>query len=271
MKSIAKCRYLLLLVAALMMFSKGQAEEQSCAAPRAMTNSVGMKFVWIQPGAFVMGSPADEPRRNDDEVQHEVTLTNGFYMAVTEVTQREWRRVMGTNPSHFQDCGDDCPVEFVSWIDCEGFIQRLNRVEGCDKYRLPTEAEWEYACRASSKGAFANGSITETGCGHDPSLDAIGWYCGNSGKKPHPVGKKEPNALGLYDMHGNMWEWCQDWYGAYPSVHLTDPTGPPSGTSRVLRGGGWHEDAADCRSAVRVGRPPEGRAGTIGFRVVRAP
>ena len=238
---------------------------------RTFTNSIGMKFVLIPTGSFMMGSPPDEPGRGDDERQHRVTLTKGFYMGVTEVTQRQWRQIMGNNPSHFQDCGADCPVEFVSWNDCQEFVQRLNQSEVGNRYRLPTEAEWEYACRAGSITGFANGSITQTGCGHDANLDVMGWYCGNSGKKPHPVAQRKPNAFGLYDMHGNIWEWCQDWYGIYPSGHVSNPTGPSSGSCRVLRGGGWHEDVEGCRSAIRVGRSPGSRAGTIGFRLARTP
>jgi len=237
----------------------------------SFTNSIGMNFVYIPPGIFIMGSPQSEKARREDEHAHLVELTRAFYCQITEVTQRQWLAVMGNNPSHFQDCGDDCPVEFVSWNDCQEFIEQLNHRQGSNTYRLPTEAEWEYACRAGSQTAFANGDITETGCGYGPHLDAIGWYCGNAGKKPHPVAQRLPNAFGLYDMHGNMWEWCQDWYGTYPKGHVTDPMGPPSGSGRVLRGGGWHEDAGDCRSATRVGRLPESKAGTIGFRVVRSP
>ncbi|MDY6988014.1 MAG: formylglycine-generating enzyme family protein [Thermodesulfobacteriota bacterium] len=235
----------------------------------SFTNSIGMTFVPIPPGTFVMGSPQNEKGRRENEHEHLVTLTRAFYCQVTEVTQGQWLEVMGNSPSHFQDCGDDCPVEFVSWNDCQEFIMELNRREGGNKYRLPAEAEWEYACRAGSQRAFATGRILETGCGHVPYLDAVGWYCGNSGKRPHPAARKSPNAFGLYDMHGNMWEWCEDWYGIYPSGHVTDPTGPPSGSGRVLRGGGWHEDAEDCRSAIRVGRSPESKAGTLGFRLVR--
>jgi formylglycine-generating enzyme required for sulfatase activity len=236
---------------------------------RTFTNSIGMKFVLIPAGAFMMGSPPDEPGRGDDERQHQVTLTKAFYMGVTEVTQEQWRQIMGNNPSHFQDCGAHCPVEFVSWNDCQEFVQRLNQREGDNNYRLPTEAEWEYACRAGSITAFANGSITETGCGHDPNLDVMGWYCGNSGKEPHPVAQRKSNALGLYDMHGNIWEWCQDWYGPYPSGDAIDPTGPSSGSDRIIRGGGWHEDVEGCRSALRVGRAPASKAGTLGFRLAR--
>ena len=238
---------------------------------RTFTNSIGMKFVLIPAGSFMMGSPPDESGRGDDERQHRVTLTKGFYMGVTEVTQRQWRQIMGNNLSHFQDCGAECPVEFVSWNDCQEFVQRLNQSEVGNRYRLPTEAEWEYACRAGSITGFANGSITQTGCGHDANLDVMGWYCGNSGKKPHPVAQRKPNAFGLYDMHGNIWEWCQDCYGIYPSGHVSNPTGPSSGSYRVLRGGGWHEDVEGCRSAIRVGRSPASRAGTIGFRLARTP
>ncbi|MDY6838653.1 MAG: formylglycine-generating enzyme family protein [Thermodesulfobacteriota bacterium] len=263
--------WILLLVMFAAMACERRLAGSSIEHEAPFTNSMGMTFVSIPPGTFVMGSPEDETGRHDDEHQCVVTLTKGFYCQTTEVTQGQWFEVMGNNPSHFQDCGDNCPVEFVSWNDCQEFIKQLNGLEGGNKYRLPTEAEWEYACRAGSQRAFAFGNIMETGCGHDPHLDAVGWYCGNSGKKPHPVARKRPNAFGLYDMHGNMWEWCQDWYDSYPSGPVTDPRGPPSGSGRVLRGGGWHEDAEDCRSAIRVGRFPESKAGTLGFRLVRTP
>jgi len=236
---------------------------------KTFTNSIGMNFVLIPAGSFMMGSPPDEPGRGDDERQHRVTLTKAFYMGVTEVTQRQWQQIMGKNPSHFQDCGADCPVESVSWNDCQQFVQRLNQLEGGHRYRLPTEAEWEYACRAGNITAFANGSITETGCSYDANLDVMGWYHGNSGKQPHPVAQRKSNAFGLYDMHGNIWEWCQDWYGIYPSGHVSDPTGPLSGSYRVLRGGGWHEDVEGCRSAIRLGCSPGSRSGTLGFRLAR--
>jgi len=234
-------------------------------------NQYEMEFVLIPAGTFIMGSPAQEPGRNPDEPQHKVTLTKSFYMQRSEVTQRQWFRVMGINPSHFQDCGDDCPVEFISWKECQEFVRHLNQQEGGNRYRLPTEAEWEYACRANSASAFANGTVTQTGCGYDKYLDAMGWYCGNSGKRPHPVAKKIPNAFGLYDMHGNVWEWVEDCYDIYSIEDVTDPRGPASGPGRVLRGGGWHEDIEGCRSAVRLGRPPDSKAGTLGFRLVRDP
>ena len=239
---------------------------------KKITNSLGMKFVYIKPGTFTMGSPSSEPSHGSDERQHRVTLTKGFYMQTTEVTQGQWRAIMGNNPSHFKNCGDDCPVEEVSWNDAQGFIRKLNQEEGSDKYRLPTEAEWEYAARAGSTTAFANGGISELKCGYDSNLDAMGWYCGNSNERTHPVAQKQPNAWGLYDMHGNVREWCQDWYGkTYPSGSVVDPTGPSSGSDRVGRGGSWNYVAGSCRSADRYGSEPGFRSYSLGFRLVLSP
>ncbi len=226
-------------------------------------------FKLISAGTFTMGSPTDEPGRDSDETQHEGTLTKSFYIQTTEVTQGQWKAVMGENPSSFEKCGDDCPVETVSWNDVQEFIEQLNQMEGTDKYRLPTEAEWEYACRAGSTTAFAKGGITETECGYDPNLDAMGWYCGNSDDETHPVAQKDPNDWGLYDMHGNVWEWCQDLKGEYPSSPVSDPTGASSGTYRVLRGGSWPDKAMTCRSAKRLSIYPERRGYDLGFRVAR--
>jgi len=245
-------------------------EVEAVSGPgKSFTNSIGMKFVFIPPGTFMMGSPSDEPGRDSDEKQHQVTLTRGFYMQTTEVTQGQWRAIMGENPSSFKTCGDDCPVEQVSWNDCQNFIRRLKQKEGSNKYRLPTEAEWEYACRAGSTTAFANGGITELKCGHDPNLDAIGWYCGNAGSKTHQAAQKKSNAWGLYDMHGNVWEWCQDWYGDYASGSVTDPKGPSSGTVHVFRGGSWINYARNVRSALRRRFNPAYRDNYLGFRAVR--
>jgi formylglycine-generating enzyme required for sulfatase activity len=229
----------------------------------------GMTFVKIPPGTFMMGSPSNEPGRDGDERHHRVTLTKGFYLGTTEVTQGQWIRIMGYNPSHFKNCGDDCPVEQVSWNDAQAFIRKLNQKEGTGKYRLPTEAEWEYACRAGSTTAFANGGITETECGHDPNLSRMGWYCGNSGKKTHSVAQKEPNAWGLDDMHGNVWEWCQDRYGDYPTGHVTDPTGPRTGKYYVVRGGSWRYFARFVRSASRYWHGAGKDYYHVGFRVAR--
>jgi formylglycine-generating enzyme required for sulfatase activity len=225
-------------------------------------------FVLIAPGTFLMGSPEYETGRSSDEIIHEVTLTKGFCMQKTPVTQGQWKTVMGNNPASFSDGGNDFPVENISWNDCQEFIKRLNaRKDGI--YRLPTEAEWEYACRAESVTPFCTGEISELYCVHDPLLSAVGWYCGNSGRKSRPVAQKNPNAWGFYDMHGNVSEWCQDWYGNYGSDPQTDPQGPGSGSGKVIRGGSWFGNAKNCRSASRFYRPPDSRSEFIGFRLAR--
>ena len=238
---------------------------------KPFTNSFGMKFVHIPPGTFMMGSTLNEFGRDKDEKQHRVTLTKGFYIQTTEVTLGHWKAVMGINLADTSNCGNDCPAKDVSWDDTQKFIRQLNRLEGENNYRLPTEAEWEYACRAGSKTAFANGAISVIECGYDPNLNTIGWYCGNARKKVHPVAQKNPNAWGLYDMHGNVFEWCQDWYGDYPSGSVTDPIGPLSGSYRVFRGGGWNFGARLCRSADRLSFTPGHRFGFLGFRLLRNP
>ncbi|MFC1895991.1 formylglycine-generating enzyme family protein [Thermodesulfobacteriota bacterium] len=250
-----------------------RADEKAVERTESFTNSIGMKFVRIGPGSFMMGSPSDEPGRDSDETLHRVTLTKGFSMQTTEVTQGQWKAVMGSNPSKFQECGDDCPVENVSWEDCQEFISRLNEKEGTSMYRLPTEAEWEYACRAGSSTAFASGGIREQECAHDPNLDAMGWYCSNSGKKTLPVGQKEPNDWGLHDMHGNVWEWCQDrseWKNGVATDTYKDGVVDPlcnTGSKRVNRGGSWKDHARYCRSAVRISYGPAHRYYILGFRV----
>jgi formylglycine-generating enzyme required for sulfatase activity len=239
---------------------------------KKISNSIGMEFVYLPSGTFLRGSPSIEPGRKTDEKQQWVTLTNGFYMQTTEVTQGQWKAVMGVTPLHIIKCNDSCPVERVSWNDALKFIHKLNKLEGSYKYRLPTEAEWEYAARAGSKKAFANGAISVLDCGYDPTLDKIGWYCGNSNTYPHhPVAQKNPNAWGLYDMHGSVAEWCADWYGNYPQGSVTDPVGPSTGTERVLRGGGLADDARTCRSANRITLKPDVIFDYIGFRLVRSP
>jgi formylglycine-generating enzyme required for sulfatase activity/tRNA A-37 threonylcarbamoyl transferase component Bud32 len=231
----------------------------------AIANSIGMKLRLIPAGDFLMGSPTTEPGRSYDEFQHRVTLTKPFYMGETEVTQAEYQQVMGTNPSSFK--GPQNPVERVSWDDAMEFCRKLSglpaeKAAGYE-YRLPTEAEWEYACRA--------GTTTSYSCGDSASqLSEYGWFGGISSSFTHPVGEKKPNAWGLYDMHGNVWEWCQDRYGAYPSGSATDPTGASSSSYRVGRGGSWFNDAGDCRSAIRSRHTPELRYDNLGFRVLRS-
>lgn len=239
------------------------------------TNSLGMAFSLIPAGTFLMGSPVTEFGRNTEEVLHEVTLTQPFYMQTTEVTQGQWEAVMGGNPSWNSECGHNCPVERVSWNDIQSFIERLNG-KGEGTYCLPTEAQWEYAARSGSTTAFANGDITmdsEAGCVY-AKLDAIGWYCYNAKVTSNEVAQKLPNAWGLYDMHGNVFEWCQDWYDEnyYSNSSITDPTGPASGDSRVTRGGSCYDGVYENRSAYRqYYRRPDYKADDIGFRLVRLP
>ena len=223
------------------------------------TNSLGMEFMWIPPGGFLMGSPEDEEGRRVDELQHEVRISEGYWMKKYEVTQGEWESVMGANPSRFSDCGPRCPVEQVSWFDAEEFIQRLNGRESGNeyRYRLPTEAEWEYAARAGTTGARYG------------ELGEIAWYDENSGERTHPVGQKQANAWDLHDMLGNVWEWTGDWYGRYPSGSVTDPQGPSTGSYRADRGGGWNYYATSVRSAYRNQYSPGSPSRYIGFRLVR--
>ena len=234
---------------------------------KTITNSIGMKFVRIKPGQFMMGSPVNEEGKFDNEPYHSVRLTREFYMQTTEVTQEQWKAVMGNNPS-FNSFDTQCPVENVSWEDTREFIRRLNQMEKTKKYRLPTEAEWEYAARAGTTTAFYNGGIHELKCGYDINLDKMGWYCGNSYYATHPVALKQPNAWGLYDMHGNLWEWCQDWYTNNLNDGI-DPVGSSEGQKRVIRGGAFIGIARHCRSASRNCYDPGVRDGVIGFRLAR--
>jgi formylglycine-generating enzyme required for sulfatase activity len=238
---------------------------------KSFTNAIGMGFVYISPDTFLMGSPSSEKKRDSNERQHEVSLTKGFYLQTTEVTQEQWESVMGTRPwsgKRYVRDGEHNPAVYISWNDCQQFIRRLNKRENTDKYRLPTEAEWEYACRANSTTSFSFGES-------DSILGDYSWYRNNAwniGEKyAHAVAQKRSNAWGLYDMHGNVWEWCQDWYEEnYPSGHVTDPEGPTSGAERVLRGGSWINFAGSCRSAFRGRYNPGNRNFThFGFRVAR--
>jgi formylglycine-generating enzyme required for sulfatase activity len=230
-------------------------------------NSLGMSFVYIPPGSFIMGSPEDEPGRNHDEKQYKVALSRGFYLQSTPVTQRQWQALMGDN-SASSSRGDDCPVENVSWNECQVFIQMLNLL-GEGVYRLPTEAEWEYACRGGGPAALGDRELTALFCENDPFLDAVAWYCGNSDRHSHPVALKDPNAWDLYDMHGNVMEWCQDWYGEYPAGEATDPAGAPAGVGKVVRGGSWFSSAKNCRAASRAKWAPNSRSHYLGFRLVK--
>jgi formylglycine-generating enzyme required for sulfatase activity len=238
----------------------GQAAKTVNSGPQpveSFTNSIEQTFVYIKPGSFMMGSPVDELKRSEDELQHRVTITKGHYMQTTEVTQQQWQTIMENNPAFFKECGASCPVESVSWDDVQKFLETLNQWPGEHRYRLPTEAEWEYAARAGTTGPFAGNS-----------LDSMGWYKGNSGDTTHPVGLKAPNAWGLYDMHGNVSEWVQDWYGEYPAGSVIDPKGRHNGFYRIARGGGWDMPFFGCRSAQRIISGQGNVDSTRGFRLV---
>ncbi len=245
------------------LFSRTTASDNEILSKPPIKNSIGMELKLLPAGTFMMGS--NFGGANEQPV-HKVTLSQNFYIGVHEVTQEQWIKVMGKNPSKFK--GPRNAVEQVSWTDAVEFCLKLSalpeeRAAG-RFYQLPTEAQWEYACRA--------GATTEYSFGDDESeLCDYAWYKGNSGSKTHPVGQKKPSAWGLYDMHGNVWEWCQDWHDAYPSRAVTDPTGAASGSLRVLRGGCWDNAAEDRRSAYRGTGAPSGRGGSNGFRVSLSP
>jgi len=221
---------------------------------------VKMKLVRIPAGKFVMGSPKTEAGRRSDEGPHWVKISKAFYMGVTEVTQIQYQSIMGKNPSRFT--GPQNPVEQVSWDDATAFCAALSKKTG-RAVRLPSEAQWEYACRAGTKTRFSFG-------GDDKGLDAHGWYNANSGGKTHPVGQKKPNAWGLYDMHGNVWEWCRDWYDEkfYANAKNVDPENTTKSSARVLRGGSWYYYPQSCRAAIRSRSTSDYRGSHFGFRVV---
>ncbi|MCK4872810.1 MAG: formylglycine-generating enzyme family protein [Phycisphaerales bacterium] len=241
-----------------------------------------MTFVRVQPGTFVMGSLEGEAGRDADETQREVTFTKGFHLAETPVTAGQWRAVMGGDPSASmtrwarllslgrqggrggrggRGGGEDYPVTCVSWNEAVTFCAVLSEREG-RSYGLPTEAEWEYACRAGSTTAYCFGDDRAR-------LDEYAWFKGNARRSPHPVALKKPNAWGLFDMHGHVWEWCQDFARPYDpaGAPLTDPQGPVFGSSCVLRGGSWHDGPVCCRSAHRSRNTPVYRDRTVGFRI----
>ncbi len=243
-----------------------RAQTQPKGAPKQFTNSVGMRFAWISPGEFMMGSPNKEKGRGDDEHHRKVTLTKGFYLGIHPVTQEQWQAIMGANPSHFKG-EKNLPVEQVSWGDCQAFCKKLG---GQDKkpYRLPTEAEWEYACRAGTTTPYHYGETLAV-----EQANYNGNFVYGTGKpgvyreKTTPVGSFQANAWGLFDMHGNVWQWCHDWHGGYAGKHLTDPQGPKNGKDRVLRGGAWGSHPIFCRSANRNFIAPDNRSEYYGCRV----
>ena len=251
--------------------------------------ATGMHFVFVPAGEFVMGSPADEKERGNNEAQHRVTQTKPFYLGKHEVTQAEWKKVTGNSPSNLK--GDRNPVEKVSWDDCQEFIKKLStslrspssgltsskagrgawsegraghESSGRFCFGLPTEAQWEYACRAGATTRFSFGD-------RDDHSSDYAWYFVNANRKTHPVGQKKPNAWGLYDMHGNVWEWCDDRYGEYATGSVKDTVGPSSGVHRVFRGGSWYTAARYCRAAFRGWDWPRSRNIGRGLRLAFSP
>jgi len=248
-------------------FANHAGNAQQKDSSKTFTNSIGMKFVWIPPGTFIMGSPKVEQQRRDDETQHKVTLTKGFYMGVYLVTQEQWQEIMGNNSSRFKG-QKNLPVDAVSWDDCQEFIKKLREKEK-KLYRLPTEAEWEYACRSGTTTPFHFGeTITTEQANYNGNFTYGNGKNGVFRNKTTPTGIFPANAWGLYDMHGNVYQWCQDGYWKYPPTDVVDPHGSTIDNNRVLRGGSWRDEPGFCRSAVRgLDRPDTRWGGFIGFRV----
>ena len=241
---------------------KPAAKPKAKPAPRRNSSTTGLSaelnklinnMVYVSGGTFIMGGDDS----SDQMPTHSVTLSS-YYICKYEVTQALWRAVMGSNPSNFK--GNNQPVENVSWYDCQTFIKRLNSYTGRN-FRLPTEAEWEFAARGGNYSHHYK-------CSGSNYIHDAAWYIDNSNKRPHPVGTKHPNELGLYDMSGNVCEWCSDWYGSYSSYSQTNPTGPNSGSSRVHRGGSWRYNARYCRTPERSSNSPDYCVNYIGLRLV---
>jgi formylglycine-generating enzyme required for sulfatase activity len=248
----------------LLSFLLQQCSVQKKQAPTPSGSDHNIEMVYVKGGTFTMGCTSEQSGCQDDEKPaHKVTLSR-FSIGKYEVTQAQWRAVMGDNPSYNKDC-DRCPVEQVSWDDVQIFISKLNQLTG-KRYRLPTEAEWEYAARGGSrsKGYQYSGSN---------NIGSVAWYTDNSGSKTHTVGSKSPNELGIYDMTGNVWEWCSDWYDAnyYKSSPSGNPKGASSGSYWVLRGGSWGSNAEYCRVAIYISIPPSESGNNLGFRLALEP
>jgi formylglycine-generating enzyme required for sulfatase activity len=228
-----------------------------------------MMLVEIPPGRFTMGSAASETGRNDDELLHDVEITHPFFLGRNEVTQQEWKTVMGASPSHFTSC-PKCPVENVNFFDVQQFLSKLSARSKTHRFRLPTEAEWEYACRARTTGPFSTGeNLTTFEANYNGTQPYASFAAGEYRQKTTVVGAFPLNPWGLADMHGNVWEWTADWYGPYSDGRATniDPRGPAAGEKRVIRGGSWYFDANSARCGLRYTHAPQDRGFSLGFRV----
>lgn len=278
MKSVRLSGIAICAIFFLIGFGAYSSNHRAADLDRGISNSIGMMLMPINPGKFRMGSPAGEPGRGNDEKQHDVVISIGFHMGAHEVTQGQFAQVMeGDNPSFFrglelrkrlgqETSSDQYPVESVTWFDAVKFCERLTSLPAEKAagriYRLPTEAEWEYACRAGSNTRFFFGE-------DESDLRFHGWVRANSDGRTHPVGLKKPNAWGMYDMYGNVWEWCSDWYApALPSDETKDPAGPGAGRLKIIRGGDWGDEPLYCRSAERDSIQPTHTGNDRGFRVV---
>ncbi|MBN2053398.1 formylglycine-generating enzyme family protein [bacterium] len=290
-------RWRAMLAAALCLVCQGGPAIGAQIEPRYAIADLEMTMIRVEPGEFWLGSPDGNPPpeypgprekevgRDPDEGVRVVRLEKSYYLGMTEVTQAQWRAVTGETPSHFGQCGAECPVESVTWYDCIRFCNLLSRraglaevyeiqgdrvvwVDGVDGYRLPTEAEWEYACRAGTGTALYNGDLSPALKTH-PNLARIAWYKNNSNNAPHRVMTREPNAWGFHDMSGNVFEWCWDWMATYPEGLLIDPRGPVEGQYRIARGGSWFSYAWYCRSAYRVRYEPDFQWMDLGVRIAR--
>jgi formylglycine-generating enzyme required for sulfatase activity len=256
-----KSSFLFALALAMVSGSLGQSQP-----PSTFTNSIGMKFVRIPAGEFTMGSPNTEKGRGDDEIRRKIIFSKALYLGVVPVTQEQWQTIMGDNPSYFKG-EKNLPLEQISWRDCQTFCQKLSAKDK-KLYRLPTEAEWEYACRAGTTTPYHFGATLST-----EQANYNGNFTYGPGKKglyrekTTPVGSFPANAWGLYDMHGNVWQWCHDWHGGYSNQEFIDPRGPKAGKNRVLRGGSWGSHPIFCRSANRNFADPDARTEFYGVRV----
>jgi sulfatase modifying factor 1 len=270
LKKLTKLFFLFFMVAVACIFVPPSVR----ASEKAFRNSLGMEFVLIPSGTFIMGSPQDEPYRQKREVQHPVTISKPFYMQTTEVTLKQWWAIMGKRFFGRRKGTDNMPVTRVSWYDCMHFIKKLNAQKD-GVYRLPTEAEWEYACRSGSTTAYNWGETIDCSKAMYSNNIKKSGECldhvrsrGLAIDGPAPVKSYPPNDWGLYDMHGNVWEWCHDWHGDYANDPVVDPRGPESGTKKIRRGGSWFGYGYLCRSANRNYSHPASRYRTAGFRLV---